>query len=146
MGNRNSRFGGLNMARYELPKGHSCLSFTMRELTGRDEIEAGRLALATASEADRDNAVMLNFAEQREMMRLSLVEVDGEPVGIDTPFMDMDDWSMKTMVFVRKAFNEMNRVDGDDLKNFVGLPAMAAAVEAGLRTKLAAKAEDHDDD
>jgi hypothetical protein len=71
------------------------------------------------SDALRNSAVATISAEQREAMRLSLVEVDGEPVNHDgVPYMAMDDWSLKTLRFLQTAFNEMNGIEADDLKNF----------------------------
>jgi hypothetical protein len=91
----------------------------MKELTAKDEIEAAVWADKFMSEALRNSAMAAIGAEQREAMRLSLVEVDGEPVNQNgVPFLAMDSWSLKTIRLAQTAFNDLNGVDAEDLKNF----------------------------
>jgi len=113
----NYRKGALTK-RYQLPKGCSVREVVIRELCGNDELEA---ALWTERHAD---AALLETpqgqiaAEQREMVRLSLVEVDGAEVNVDgVPYMGLDTWSVKTFRAVRLFFNDINSLDGAQLKS-----------------------------
>lgn len=104
---------------WKLPPGCDIKSFVMREVGAKDEMEAAIWAEKSLSSAERTNAMAVVGAQQRECMRLSLVEVDGSPVNHDgIPFKAMDQYSIKTLRFLQYAFNLMNGVDDDDLKNF----------------------------
>lgn len=98
-------------------QGFSCKEFVMRELSGEDELEAAKWADKRRSEADTGALAVMN-SEQREAIRLSLVSVDGEPVGGDIPYMAIDKWNLRTMRLVRHAFNDLNGVGESDLEDF----------------------------
>ena len=105
--------------RFTLPDYCSVGEFVMRELTAKDELTASIFAEKFMSDALRNSAVATIAAEQREAMRLALVEVDGIQVNLDgVPYLEMDNWSMRTVRFAQMAFNEMNGIESDDLKNF----------------------------
>ena len=94
-------------------------TFKMREVDGTDQAEAAIWAEANVDPAQKSNPVALMQQEQHEMMRLSLVEVDGVPVNHDgIPFKELDHWSLRTLRFITYAFNHMNGADSDELKNF----------------------------
>lgn len=105
--------------RFTLPDYCTVGEFVMRELTAKDELTASIFAEKFMSDALRNSAVATIAAEQREAMRIALVEVDGKPVNVDgIPYMAMDEWSMRTIRFAQMAFNELNGIESDDLKNF----------------------------
>jgi phage FluMu protein gp41 len=104
--------------RFKLPSGMSCKEFVMRELTAKDEIEAAIWADQKRSSAG-DGVLSMVGGEQREAMRLALVEVDGETVNVEgVPFTAMDRWTYRTMRYLQKAFEEINGVDQKDLASF----------------------------
>lgn len=109
---------GVLKKRYTLPDGMSCRSFVMRELTSQDEIEAAIWADKKRGSA-QDGVLSVVGGEQREAIRLSFVEVDGNPVNVDgVPFTAMDKWTYRTMRYVQKAFTDLNGVQQDDLESF----------------------------
>lgn len=71
-------------------------SFAVREVDGVDEEEA-----ASAVKAKGGNANSLE-----ELVRLSIVEVDGGPTM--QPFLPMDRWNHKTRNMVLAAWKELN--------------------------------------
>lgn len=103
--------------RYKLPAGCNCREFIMRELQNRDSIEAGIWADRNASAADSDRGRLA--AELVESVRLSLVEVDGKRMQPGMPFMEMDNWSQRTMRFLLEAYQELNGVQEEELGNFM---------------------------
>lgn len=105
--------------RWKMPKGCDIQEFVMREVTGQDEIEAAIWAEKGMTTAQSSSAMAIYSAQRRECMRLALVEVDGAQVNHDgIPFKQMDYYSIKTMLFLTYAFNKMNGVEDDELKNF----------------------------
>jgi hypothetical protein len=115
--------------RFRLPPGLQVREVVVRELVAADELTA---ALWTESNAPAD---MLEtpagqiHAEQRELVRISLVEVDGEEVNVDgVPFMAMDKWSLRTFRAVRTFFNDVNTLDDRELRKSL---AAAEVVIAG---------------
>jgi hypothetical protein len=104
--------------RYRLPAGLSCQEFVMRELTAEDELEAAMWADKRRTSA-HDGILSMVGIEQREAMRLSLVEVAGQSVTCDgVPSQELDGWRSRTMRFVLLAFNDLNAVDVEDLSRF----------------------------
>lgn len=106
------------MKRYVLPDGMSCKEFVMRELTAQDEIEAAIWADKKRSSAS-DGVLSMVGGEQREAMRLALVEVDGEPVNVQgVPFTALDKWTYRTMRYLERAFEDLNGIAKKDLDSF----------------------------
>lgn len=106
------------MKRYPLPEYCDCRSVVMRELDTRDEIEAAIWADKAANSALADSQMAAFQADQRESIRLALVEVDGVEVNVGgMPYKAMDGWSMRTMRFIREFYADLNGVEQDDLKN-----------------------------
>jgi hypothetical protein len=102
-----------------MPERCDVTELVMRELDGDDQIEASIWADKKLSSAMRDSAVAMYAAEQREAIRISLVEVDGQQVNLDgIPFSGMDTWSMRTMRFVLKAFADLNGAEASELESF----------------------------
>ena len=110
----------LTAKRYTLPSYCSVQSVVMRELDGQDDIEASVWADKNASSTVKESAVAAMVADQRESIRLSLLEVDGKPVNHDgLPFMAMDHWSSRTFRFLQQFYGDLNGATNEDLKNAV---------------------------
>jgi hypothetical protein len=106
--------------RYTLPDYCSVQSVVMRELDGQDDIEASVWADKNASSTVKESAVAAMVADQRESIRLSLLEVDGKPVNHDgLPFMEMDNWTSRTFRFLMQFYGDLNGATNEDLKNAV---------------------------
>lgn len=108
------------MKRYRLPAYCDCREVIMRELDGKDELEAAIWADKHKSSAAADSPFAELQADHREAMRLSLVQVDGVAVNVGgVPFMAMNDWSLRTMRMISAFFADLNGVDPGELKNAV---------------------------
>ena len=98
---------------------YSCQSFVLRELTAGDQREAALWA-DRRRDATSDSPLAQFQQERFEALRLSLVEVDGKPVNQDgIPFLALDDWTYRTLVFARLAFNSLNGADDEALEGFL---------------------------
>lgn len=90
-------------------KDMSIESFVMRELNGKDEEQASKITEAKGEDK-----------HMNELVRMSLVEVDGEPVNVDgVPFNGLDTWSSRTRQMVSIAFQKLNTVANEDIKDFL---------------------------
>lgn len=110
--------------KFTLPDGFSVKTLVMRELTTKDEEAASVMADRTLDGSRRTNAIATFTSEQRECVRMSLVQVDGERVNGATPYMAMDDWSSRTYKLVQGLYSKLNDVTQDVVGN----------VEAGCET------------
>lgn len=88
------------------PGKYNFSELVMRETCGMDEQQAARTA-------EKSNNAM---AMATEMVRLSIVAVDGEQVV--QPFFTFDTWSTKTRQFVLKAYEMLNSIDDSELLDF----------------------------
>lgn len=111
--------------KFTLPTGCDCESFVVRELNGNDEIDAAVMADKSSSDLVKDSPIAQFGAERRESLRLSLVEVDGKPV--PQPYLEMNHWSLKTLRVLMAAFNDLNGLDEDDLKNCLASAEVVSA-------------------
>lgn len=87
-------------------------SFAIREVTGKDEDRAVLMARAKGGAATM----------MEELVRLSLVEVDGQPVNTDPgePYAAFDEWNSRTRTFVLNAYKHLNSLtEEDDLDGFL---------------------------
>ena len=110
----------LTAKRYQLPDYCTVREVVMRELDGQDDIEASIWADKNATSAIRGSAVAAMVADQRESIRLSLLEVDGVPVNHDgIPFTAMDDWTSVTFRFLQQFYADLNGAKENDLKNSI---------------------------
>lgn len=91
---------------------------TVREITTRDELDAAAWAMEAAPEQAQFNPMALRSYEFRELVRASLVAVDGAPVA--QPYTDMDGWRVRSFKFLQTAYDELNGIDADALKKFKG--------------------------
>jgi hypothetical protein len=84
----------------------SIKSFAIRETNGKDEDRAALLARAKGGAA-----TMLE-----ELVRLSLVEVDGQAVNTDpaVPYVAFDEWNSRTRTFVLNAYKRLNGITEED--------------------------------
>lgn len=104
---------------YELPPRCTVESFVVRELTCEDDLDITIHAEKLTPEEARTTVLAAGEARQREAFRLSLVEVNGEPVNREgVPYMEMDQWNQRTMRFLREAFEELNGAESDELRSF----------------------------
>lgn len=104
----------VDIRRFNCPKGLSIKNFAVRELTVADdkEIEHNVTLFWKASKGDDVSAK----AQMYESVRKALVEVDGVQLELSSPYMGMDTWTQKTMLFVIRAYamvNGMGDEDGD---------------------------------
>ncbi len=92
-----------DISKYDKPKKPLSLqSFAIREVDGSDEERAAISAKAKGGAA----------TVYEELVRLSIVEVDGSPVNHDgMPLTAYDSWNSRTRVFVLNAFRALNGID-----------------------------------
>lgn len=115
--------------KFTLPKGCSINSFTMREIDGKDELEAARLLQARGSTAEN-----FQVAALEENLRISIYAVNGKKV--EQPYFAMNNWSAKTRRFALEAWTLLNGVEEEDLAVFLG-----AAEDVDLRKEAPAAEE-----
>lgn len=112
--------------KFTLPKGCSVESFVIREIDGKDELEASRWVSAKATGADDEAALMVE-----ERVRVSVFSVNGQRV--EQPYTGLNKWSTKTRNLLLQAWMSLNTVPDDDVAVFLGaaedLTATAAAAE-----------------
>lgn len=107
------------MKRFTFPPRCDVREVVVRELDGSDDEHASILADKRADSAQKDSLTLMAQIEQREAMRLSLVEVDGEPVNQDGGIYDaMDSWSIRTLRFMQLAFSDVNGASGEEAEGF----------------------------
>jgi hypothetical protein len=88
----------------------SIREFVIRETDGVDEERAAQFAKA------KGGAITL----QEELVRLSLVEVDGELVNHDgKPFMAFDGWNTRTRAYALRAWASLNAVSEKEMDDFL---------------------------
>lgn len=111
--------------RFQLPpgcndkQGNPITSVVIRELTVGDEATIAILAETNSPEA-MDTFSGQTAAIGRESIRLSLVEVNGERIETAEPYMAMDQWSRRTLMTVRRFFNDLNSLPEEaELKKLV---------------------------
>jgi hypothetical protein len=130
----------LMMRDFEFPERCNARTITVRELDGDDELEAAVFAERKVTKSMRDNPIYMMGIERKEAIRASIYAVDGEVV--ETPFAAIDRWSKRTERFVQSAFNEMNGVESEELKKFLGTeepePSQKAAVSLSTAASNAA--------
>lgn len=98
--------------RFPLPKGCSVKSFSLREIDGEDEREAGRF-LAARKETIDDEATAV-FEEQ---VRISIIGVNNEAVA--QPYTGMNKWSTKTRRCLYEAWGMLNSLDKKEVASFL---------------------------
>jgi hypothetical protein len=93
---------------------------TLRELRGVDEVMAAVMAERNLPSALRDSSIAAISQEQREAQRLSIVAVNGVPTNQTpaTPYMDLDEWSQRSLRLLAVAYTEVNGVSSDELQAF----------------------------
>lgn len=106
--------------KFKLPEGqgHPIGSFVMRELDADDELMAAMNADAKRGSA-AEGVIAASTIDQREALRIALVEVDGHRVNVDgIEYAALDRLPIKTMRYLHRAFNMLNGVKESDLKAF----------------------------
>lgn len=96
-------------------------SITIREVNGEDELEAAKVAAAK----DLQSGGKEKHPVFTELLRRSIVEVNGKPVGGIVPFDEFDSWRVASRNAVSRFYEVLNGLDDDDLKACVAA-AMAA--------------------
>lgn len=81
--------------------------FHMREVDGTDEEFAANQAKGKGGAA----------SAAEEMVRLSIVAVNGQPVA--QPYLKFDKWNQRARSFALKAFNDLNGFTSDEGENFL---------------------------
>lgn len=105
--------------RWTLPKGCSIREFSMRELDVNDDIDVHVWVEKNTPSASLEPTMGAFSAQTREAMRLALVTVDGEKVNVaGVPYLQMNQWSLKTLRFVQMAFTELNGATEDEMADF----------------------------
>ena len=113
--------------KFTFPDGCNCTEITIRETTGIDEQEA---ALAVETRGARSTVYA-------ELVRLSVVEVDGQKV--TQPFLEAEKWNSRTRTLVMKAYETVNRLEDEEIAAFIAAsqdvtPGLAV-VESGPARK-----------
>lgn len=129
---------GVLTKRYELPpgctdrKGRPVRSVVVRELDGSDELQAALWLEQNAPATALETQAGMLAAEQRELIRMSLVEVNDEEVNLDgVPWMGMDQWTIKTFRVVRMYYVDVNAVDDMEIrKSLAGAVVVSGAAPA----------------
>lgn len=117
--------------KFELPDGCDCTSLVVREVTNRDRMDSVAWAQESAPAPLQANPFAMIGVEQNELIRISVVSVDG--VAVEQPYRDIDGWSVRTWKFLEAAYAEVNGPDLDELKNFRGAihrPTETGSVQA----------------
>lgn len=102
--------------RFTLPEGggkrrNEISSVTIREVTGEDEM----LAEANAeAKAGKGNSGL-------ELVRLSIVEIDDEPVA--QPFTQLDRYNTRTRKFIVRGFEAVNGFEEEEMDDFLASAA-----------------------
>ncbi len=89
------------------PRRYSIGSVSIRQTFGPDEQVAAKFAEAKAGGTDM-------IAE--ELMRASIVKVDGELVSV--PFTDFDSWNLLTRKFVWTEWSKVNGIGVEEITNY----------------------------
>lgn len=95
------------MKKFTLPTGCSVAELVLRETTGEDEILASSIAEAKG----KGSTVM------EEMLRLSIVKVDGEK--ITQPYEATKKWNSKTRSLLLRAYVALNHVEDKEDADFL---------------------------
>lgn len=98
--------------RFVFPKGCSVKEMVIREIDGKDELQAARFASAKVGSADSLSAAVMD-----ENLRVSVVSVDGKKV--QQPYMGMDSWSTKTRRLLVEAWATLNSVEDEAVADFL---------------------------
>jgi hypothetical protein len=118
---------GLLHRRFRFPGNCNCKELVMRETNGIDEQQA-----AIASDAAGVRSSIF-----QELIKLSIVEVDGQPVS--QPFVALDTWNSKTRALIIKAYEQLNNLPDDELAAFLvasedATPGLAAVPDEPVAT------------
>lgn len=89
--------------RYKLPERCNVAEVLMRETNGIDE---QRAAMQADARGDRSSVYL-------ELIRLSIVEVDGMPVA--QPYNAMEEWTSRTRAFIRAFYEDLNDVQTEEV-------------------------------
>jgi len=93
--------------KFKFPKHCSIDEIVMRETNGIDEQDA---ALAADGRGERGSVMT-------ELVRLSIVEVDGQKV--QQPFLEMERFNSKTRALIMKAYEQLNDLPLEELSVFL---------------------------
>lgn len=112
-GNTSKRGRVRLVKRYELPPGCDIESVAMRELGGDDDTMVAINVAQLGSEVARSTPIGAMKCEEKEAIRLALVAVDDERVNTDAaePYLELDNWSQKTMLALKVYFTDLNGMD-----------------------------------
>lgn len=95
-------------------------SLVIRELDGNDTRTVDQTAQAHIGSANKDPMAVLNL-QQREAYRASIVAVDDVYVGTPGLMMvEVEKWSQRAFRFLQTAYYDLNGVEDDELKKFLG--------------------------
>jgi acyl-CoA reductase-like NAD-dependent aldehyde dehydrogenase len=89
----------------------SCKTFTVREVTSKDEDIAQAAAKGKGKEGI--SAIM------DEMYRMSFTEVDGQVKNADNPFAEWDTFNVRTRTMMIRAWQKLNAVNQEDAEDFL---------------------------
>lgn len=119
--------------KFRLPERCNCSDVVIRETNGIDE---QRAALMADSRGERTNVY-------NELIRLSIVEVDGTPV--TQPFTALEQWNSRTRAFIRAQYEVLNdisdeevavsKASGEDVTPAYQMEAHAGAEKEGSHTQ-----------
>jgi hypothetical protein len=101
-------------------------TITMREVTGDDEMTAASAAAIKGAQYKKDWSPLV------ELVKLSIVDVDGKPVNGSAPFDAFDKWRVNSRNAVMRFYEVMNGLDEQDLKACL---AVATATEQKTPTE-----------
>ncbi len=102
----------VQIRRFTCPKGLSISTFAVRELTVADDKEIEHNISLFWKNGKNEEAS--GKASMYESVRKALVEVDGVQLDPAIPYLGMDSWTQKTMLFVIRAYALVNGMGDDD--------------------------------
>lgn len=94
--------------RHKFPERCNADEIVMRETTGIDEQLA---SLRAEASGDRSSIY-------QELVRISIVEVDGKKV--QQPFTVLESWNSRTRGYVQKLYEHLNDMPEKEVKSFLG--------------------------
>lgn len=94
--------------RFTFPDGCSIREVVVREINGLDQRKAFKMAEVTGG---------TNLEVMEEMVRLAIVEVDGQAV--TQPYTEVSSWNSRTLQLLTLAFNELNQATDSEAAAFL---------------------------
>ena len=97
--------------------GCSVESFTLRELRGHDSIAAAQRSVVPG-----EVNPIYGFQHRSQIIADAIVKVNGKEV--HSPYLQWEDWNLRTQNFVEMAYDKMNGVAKEEMDRFLAKHGM----------------------